>query len=486
MSENHHRDHGRNRGGTKKNEEELWKTLPVLKGEERIEALNFLGHSAYDREDFASAAIFSEETASAWIIENSVLNAVMAYLNASVSWFSALDYQSAMETALKAKELLNGLVIQDSTGHFREVLGERLADLNEFDAALEQFELSVNAFESSGEPHRVAHAMQAISLTHLRKNELGDAFAAIEVSLEEVTEKEFEPCCVGIVLQWFDLSIKCGLIDRIPSVLADAIESAEALGVNDGLMQLRLRSVMMANRAANFQEALEVIASIEKSRLIKLNRHFQAKVSLEKGKALLLANQTKDAEKAIHKSRTLAKSLSDISLVCEIDNFELLTLTHRGEYELAGKLISKLQASDWYKLHPNASQCLEVWRAQVLHQTGDFVHCQKVIDSLLLADLSHSQLLVVMALRAHIVLDSKNGNLARVLVGKSKEIAEENDSEFAKLLFSLWYQVLERSDFEEAKAASNEIIQIFLSEDIKALTEKSVELLVSSIGGKDA
>jgi len=486
MSENNHRDHGRGRGGKKKNEEELWKSLPVLKGEDRIEALNFLGHSAYEREDFASAAIFSEETALAWIVEHSILNAVMAYLNASVSWYCALDNETAMETALKAKELLDGVVIQDGTGHFREVLGERLAELNEHDAALEQFELSINAFEASNEPHRVAHAMQAISITHLRKNELTNAFAAIEVSLEEVTEKEFQPCCVGIVLQWFDLSIKCELFDRIPNVLADAIESAEALGVNEGLTQLHLRSVMMENILGNFQEALDLITKIEKSKLFKSNRHFQAKVSLEKGKALLLANQTRDAGKAIQKSRSLAKSLSDISLVCEIDNFELLALTHGGQYENAGNLITKLQVSDWYKLHPNASQCLEVWRAQVLHQTGDFTECLKVLDQLLLADLSHSQLLVVMALRAHIVLDSKNGNLARVLVGKSKEIAEEHDSEFAKLLFSLWYQVLEQSDFEEAKTASSEIVQIFLAEDIKALTEKSVELLVSSIGGKNA
>ena len=486
MSENNHRDHSRGRGGKKKNEEELWKSLPVLKGEERIEALNFLGHSAYEREDFASAAIFSEETAAAWIAEHSVLNAVMAYLNASVSWYCALDNETAMESALKAKELLDGVVIQDGTGHFREVLGERLAELNEYDAALDQFELSVNAFEASNEPHRVAHAMQSISMTHLRKNELTNAFAAIEVSLEEVTEKEFQPCCVGIVLQWFDLSIKCELFDRIPNVLADAIESAEALGVNQGLSQLQLRSVMMENILGNFQEALDLITRIEKSKLIKSNRHFQAKVSLEKGKALLLASQTKDAGLAINKSRSLAKSLSDISLVCEIDNFELLTLTHGGQYEKAGKLIAKLQVSDWYKLHPIASQCLEVWRAQVLHQTGDFSECLHVIDELLLANLTHSQLLVVMALRAHIVLDSKNGNLARVLVGKSKEIAEEYDSEFAKLLFSLWYEVLEQSDFEEAKTASSEIVQIFLAEDIKALTEKSVELLVSSIGGKNA
>ena len=486
MSEHNHRDHGRGRGGKKKNEEELWKSLPVLKGEDRIEALNFLGHSAYEREDFASAAIFSEETALAWIVEHSILNAVMAYLNASVSWYCALDNETAMETALKAKELLDGVVIQDGTGHFREVLGERLAELNEHDAALEQFELSINAFEAANEPHRVAHAMQAISITHLRKNDLTNAFAAIEVSLEEVTEKEFQPCCVGIVLQWFDLSIKCELFDRIPNVLADAIESAEALGVNEGLTQLHLRSVMMENILGNFQEALDLITRIEKSKLFKSNRHFQAKVSLEKGKALLLANQTRDAGKAIQKSRSLAKSLSDISLVCEIDNFELLTLTHSGQYENARNLIAKLQVSDWYKLHPNASQCLEVWRAQVLHQTGDFTECLKVLDHLLLADLSHSQLLVVMALRAHIVLDSKNGNLARVLVGKSKEIAEEYDSEFAKLLFSLWYQVLEWSDFEEARSASSELVQIFLSEDIKALSEKSVELLLSSIGGKNA
>jgi tetratricopeptide (TPR) repeat protein len=243
---------------------------------------------------------------------------------------------------------------------------------------------------------------------------------------------------------------------------------------------------MMENISGNFQEALDLIARIEKSKLVKSNRHFQAKVSLEKGKALLLAKQNGDAGRAIHKARSLAKSLSDISLVCEIDNFELLTLTHGGQYEHAGKLIAKLQISDWYKLHPVASQRLEVWRAQVLHQTGDFAKCLQIIDALLLTDLSHSQLLVVMALRAHIVLDSKNGNLARVLVGKSKEIAEEYDSEFAKLLFSLWYQVLERSDFEEARSASSELVQIFLSEDIKALSEKSVELLVSSMGGKNA
>jgi tetratricopeptide (TPR) repeat protein len=486
MSENNHGNHGRGRGGKKKNEEELWKSLPILKGEDRIEALNFLGHSAYDREDFASAAIFSEEAASAWIAELSVLNAVMAYLNASLSWHAACDHESAMEAALKAKELLDEIIIQDGTGHFREVLGERLADLNEHDEALEQFELSVNAFEASNEPHRVAHVMQAISMTHLRKNELADAFAAIEVSLEQVTEREFQPCCVGIVLQWFDLSIKCELFDRIPNVLADAVESAEALGANEGLSQLQLRSVLMENILGNFQEALDLVARIEKSKLFKSNRHFQAKVNLEKGKALIIANQTSDAGKAIQKSRALAKSLSDISLVCEIDNFQLLALSHAGQYEHAGKLIAKLQTSDWYKLHPVPSQCLEVWQAQILHQTGDFAACLKVIDELLLADLSHSQLLVVMALRAHIVLDSKNGNLARVLVGKSKEIAEESDSEFAKILFSLWYQVLEQSDFEEARSASIEFVQIFLSEDIKALSEKSVELLVSSMGGKNA
>jgi hypothetical protein len=72
------------------------------------------------------------------------------------------------------------------------------------------------------------------------------------------------------------------------------------------------------------------------------------------------------------------------------------------------------------------------------------------------------------------------------LVGKSKEIAEASDLEFAKLLFSLWYQVLERSDFTEAKIASAELVQIFLSEDIKALTEKSAELLISVIGEKHA
>lgn len=486
MSERNNQEHGRGHGRNKKSEEEFWKVLPILKGEERIEALNFLGHSAYEREDFASAAIFSEETAAAWLSENSTLNAVMAFLNASVSWYSGTDLESALATANKAKALLDGIVIQDGMGHFREVLGERLADLNRYDEALEQFELAVSAFETSSEPHRVAHVMQSMSITYWKKNDLTSAIAAIEAGLDEVHEKEFKHCCVGIVLQWADLSFKCGLLERVSDVLSDAIESAEALGEKDGLAQLQLRSVIYANRVLKFQDSLDIIADIEKSKLMKTNRNFQAKVFLEKAKALFAANLPKDAEKSLHKSRSLAKSISDIALICEIDNYELLTLTQIGQYDQAGKLIAKLQNSEWYKLHPAAVQCLKVWEAQLLHQTQQFTACLKVIDELLLTDLSHNQLLVVMALRAHIVLDSKNGNLARVLVGKSREIAEESDLEFAKLLFSLWYQVLERSNFTEAKIASAELVQIFLSEDIKALTEKSAELLISVIGEKHA
>ena len=74
MSDRNSQEQGRGHGRKKKSEEELWKKLPILKGEERIEALNFLGHSAYERADFASAAIFSEEVAAAWLNENSTLN----------------------------------------------------------------------------------------------------------------------------------------------------------------------------------------------------------------------------------------------------------------------------------------------------------------------------------------------------------------------------------------------------------------------------
>ena len=124
----------------------------------------------------------------------------MAFLNASVSWYSGTDLESALETANKAKALLDGIVIQDGIGHFREVLGERLTDLNRYDEALEQFELAVSAFETSSEPHRVAHVMQSMSITYWKQNDLTSAIAAIEVSLDEVHEKEFKHCCVGIVL----------------------------------------------------------------------------------------------------------------------------------------------------------------------------------------------------------------------------------------------------------------------------------------------
>ncbi len=479
-------NYGPGRGRKKKSEEELWKALPTLRGEERIEALNVLGHSAFGREDFSSAAIFSEEVAAAWLKENSTLNAVMAYLNASVSWYNGTDLDSALATANQAKDLLNGVVIQDGIGHFREVLGDRLVDLGRYDDALEQFELAVLDFKGSSEKHRVAHLMQSISITFWKKNDLTAALAAIAVSLDEVHEKEFKHCCVGIVLQWADLSMKCGLLDRVSEVLNDAIESAEALGDKDGFAQLQLRLAVYDNRICNFQKSLDILKIIEKSKLMRTSLTFQAKVLLEKAKALFALNNSNDAENTLHKSRSIAKSISDVGLICEIDNYELQNLSQKGQYDKARKLIAKLQTSEWYKLHPSAGQCLKVWEAQLLHQMQQFSNCITVIDELLLTELSHNQLLIVMALRANIVLDCKNGNLARVLVGKSKEIAEESDLGFAKLLFSLWYQVLERSDFKQAKIESAELVRIFLDEDIKALSEKSAELLISVIGEKHA
>jgi len=287
-------------------------------------------------------------------------------------------------------------------------------------------------------------------------------------------------------LQWADLSMKCGLLDRVSEVLNDAIESAEALGDKDGFAQLQLRLAVYDNRICNFQKSLDILKIIEKSKLMRTSLTFQAKVLLEKAKALFALNNSNDAENTLHKSRSIAKSISDVGLICEIDNYELQNLSQKGQYDKARKLIAKLQTSEWYKLHPSAGQCLKVWEAQLLHQMQQFSNCITVIDELLLTELSHNQLLIVMALRANIVLDCKNGNLARVLVGKSKEIAEESDLGFAKLLFSLWYQVLERSDFKQAKIESAELVRIFLDEDIKALSEKSAELLISVIGEKHA
>jgi len=469
------------RGKKKNSEEELWKTLPMLKGEERIEALNFLGRKAFEREDFASAAIFSEEAASTWLKEKSSLNAVMAFLNASVSWYRRSDLDSSLNAALSAKELLDGVVIQDGKGQFREILGQRFTDLSFFDEALEQFELAVSSFEASSESHRVAHVMHQMSIIYLKKNNLSCAIAFIDNSLHQVHEKDFRRCCVHIVLQWADLSIRCGLLERIPDVVNDAIDSAEALGEKDGLAELRLRLAIYNNKVRDSENSLVVLRHIEKSRLMRMNRIFQAKVFLEKARALSIVKQPQDAEKTLHKARSVAKSISDILLVREIDDFELRMIMQVGQPDQARGLISKLRNSEWYKLHPEANQNLKIWDAQILYQARQHRDCLQVIDELLLMSLSHSQLLLVMALRAHIVFDSNNGNLARVLVGKSKEIAESSHLEFPKLLFSIWYQVLEICSYEEAKNASAELVQIFLAEDIKALSEKSVKLTISAM-----
>jgi hypothetical protein len=485
MSEINDHSNSRSSSKKKKTEEYFWKSLPTLKGEDRIEALNYLGHKAYDREDFASAAIFAEETAATWLKVNATLNAVMAYLNAGLSWLCANDNPLARENMIHAQNLLDGIVIQDSTGHFRQILGERFLDLSEFNSALEQFELAASAFESSSDMHRVAHVLQLISQTYLKMTDGTKAFAAIDSSLSRVTEKEFKPCCIGIALQWVDLSVKFEITDRVTGVLSEALENAEAFGDKDGLAQLKLRLAMILNKELKFEESLHIIAEIEKSKLIKLNQYFQAKVLLEKSKALFPIMHEIEAEKSINKARIIAKSISDVSIVYEVDDYALTYLLSVKQYEKAELLIRKLQSSQWYQTHLGASLRLEVWMAQVLYQKKNFSSCLKVLDQLLLEDLSHSQLLIVLAIRAHIVIDSKNGNLARVLVGKSIEIAEESKLEFAKLLFSLWNQVLEQKDIEEASEESGDLVNIFLSEDITALSRKSTELLLASFGDRD-
>jgi hypothetical protein len=295
--------------------------------------------------------------------------------------------------------------------------------------------------------------------------------------------QDFRRCCVGIVLQWADISLQLGISDRISKVLSEVMESADAFGEKDGIAQLKLRLAIMENKKINPKEALSLISQIERTKLMKTNLYFQAKVLLEKAKALFVEKLQNESTKTISKSRAIAKSISDVSLVCEIDNCELFEAINNKHYKQAEELISKLQNSEWYKAHPVAAQNLQVWKSQVLYQARNFSSCLEVIDELLLTQLTQNQILIVLAIRAHIVLESKNGNLARVLVGKSKEIAEEGDLEFAKLLFSLWYKVLEQSKIEEATETSEDLVNIFLAEDMNALSKKSTETNINILWG---
>jgi hypothetical protein len=91
-----------------------------------------------------------------------------------------------------------------------------------------------------------------------------------------------------------------------------------------------------------------------------------------------------------------------------------------------------------------------------------------------------------MAMRAQIVLEADNRNLARVLVGKSKEIAEVGNADFARMLFSLWYKVLEGDDTTAVLDTSKELVDIYLTDDIEGLSKKSLDFFLTSVGGSIA
>jgi tetratricopeptide (TPR) repeat protein len=486
MSEHNHGHHGNGHGKRKKSVDELWKRLPKLTGEERIEALDILGRSSFDQEDYASAAIFAEETAKVWLAQNSKINAAMAFLNASVSWRCASYLDSSLEVLESAQKLIDEIVIPDSTGEVREILGDRLLDLGEYERAKAQFEFALKIFEESKDWHRCAHILQALSTAEGHLGEGTSSFASIDKALAYVVAEDFRPCCIGLVLQWVDTSISSGLIDPVQTTLKEIIESVSAFGDNFGSMQLKLRLAQVSNLLQDYELAFEVIGELEDEDNLTSNRYFLSKQYLQKAIALSGLEHNEEVALATSKARSFAKAVVDQDFLKEIDSFEISHLLQLNKSKEAERLLNRLHNSKWYQLHASALRNLEILRAHVLYRLDKNSQCLAQLDSLLQYELNQNQLLHVMAMRAQIVLESDNRNLARVLVGKSKEIAEVGNADFARMLFSLWYRVLEGEDKHAVLDTSKELVDIYLSDDIEGLSKKSLDYFLATVGGSNA
>lgn len=483
MSQHNHSHHNAGHGKRKKSIEELWKLLPKLNGEERIEALDILGRSSFETEDYASAAIFAEETAKAWISQNLKINAAMAFLNAAVSWRRAKYFDSALESLDSAQRLLDEVVIPDGTAEVREILGDRLLELGEYARAKVQFEFALRIFEELKDWHRCAHILQAISMTESHLENCASSFASIDRAFAYVMTEDFRSCCIGVVLNWVDMSIVSGLIDSVQVSLKEIIESASVFEDDFGSIQLKLRLAQISNLQNDFQLALEVIEELEEYKDSSSNRYFMSKLYLQK--AIALGGLGLDNELAIatSKARSFAKSVADQECLKEIDKFEILYLLQSQRGNQAERLIKRLHKANWYQLHPESLRNLEILMAQVLYRLGKTGECLKQLDELFYFDLSQDQLLNIMAMKAQILLEFDNRNLARVLIGKSKEIAELGKANFAKDLFSLWHRVLEIGDTSTILAVSKELVDIYLADDLEGLNKKSLDYLLTTVEG---
>jgi tetratricopeptide (TPR) repeat protein len=479
----HNHSHESDGRGKKRSTEELWKRLPQLTGEERIEALDILGNSSFEREDYASAAIFAEETAREWLSQNSKVNAAMAYLNGAISWQRAGYLDSSLGVIDSAQTLLDEIVIPDGTGDVREILGDRLLDLGEYSRAKTQFEQAIKIFEVSEDWHRCAHILRALSTAEACLGENASSFSSIDTALNYVVAKDFRSCCIGLVLQWVDSSVAAGLFEPLQQTLREVIESASAFGDAFGIRHLKLRLAVVANIEGDYEEALEILDELENEQDPVVDRSFISEQLVQKALSLSGLCRNEEVKDVIGKARSLAKADNNQNLLIEIDTFEVFHLLDSKEFVDAEKLINRLQHSTWYQMHDAPVNNLQLLRAHLLYRQDKHEGCLRQLDELLQLELQQDQLLQALALRAQIVLESNNLNLARVLIGKSKEIAESSNDEFSRMLFSYWYQLLEEEDQAMMMDSSKELVDVLINEDVETLNKKSLDLLLEKIGG---
>lgn len=469
-----------NNGRRKDPKLKLWNSIVKLHGEEKALALENLGRLSFEEGDYPAAAIFAEEAAELWLNLGYEINAVTAMSNAGAAWKESNYLEESKLILTRARDVLDQNGLLDANSLNREILGHRFASLMEYSSAKRQIERVIMIEKDKEDFHRLAHLFQFLSYLDYKLGNHDESYRTINEALIALRKCSFQKCCIDILLQWLDLSIVMNDVDDIQQAIEDSIKIVTDNFGSSAAQALKLKKVKVLNLNKNFESAFNEIEKIEIESTKMKNVRLNAEFFFERAICTNGMRLSSEYHESISRARSRALAESNIELLVEIDKFEVLNLIYEEKIEDAQKLLNELGDNSWYSGKAKAKRNLALLRSMLFLETYQLDECRELVDALLLMELEQNELLQVLSIRAQVVLESENINLARVLIGKAREIAHSGQSVFAKQVFFVWSMLNTKLGTEFSIEESHEMVKIYLSGDRIELKQKTARVFEST------
>lgn len=148
-------------------EEQCWAALPFLQGSLKALTLNHLGGLAYEREEFAKAAMLADQAGTEWRQYGHDDEAAKCFSNAGSCASSNGDHEEAVKYFSTAVEIASMSGNEELLSVTHHMIGHSYNEFRSYDKAIEHFMLSKQCAENADSNNLLIHANEGLGICHM-------------------------------------------------------------------------------------------------------------------------------------------------------------------------------------------------------------------------------------------------------------------------------------------------------------------------------